>query len=92
MTYDNQAVLVLRMHAPLGWEQNRPGGCRCLCGIYHRGDTGPAIAGGCTAAAEPGLLLRIEAPDNCLGPLPVCRPCYATLVPLTDYEHDGTDR
>lgn len=87
-----QATLVLQMHAALGWEQRRPGGCRCLCGIYHRDDNGPAIAGGCTAAAEPGLLLRIESPDHRLGPLPVCRRCYISLIPLTDYEHEATDR
>nr|WP_272920291.1 DUF6372 family protein [Streptomyces sp. SID5473] len=62
----------------LDWEQNRPGGCRCLCAIFHR----LPGATGCTTAAEPGLLLRVETPAETSGPLPVCIGCYTALAPL----------
>ncbi|MEV4438056.1 DUF6372 family protein [Streptomyces sp. NPDC049577] len=79
---------VLALHRPVlfGWEQHRPGGCRCLCGLYHRESPGPVTAGGCTAAGEPGLLLRIDTPGKSSGPLPLCRPCYTALSSLAGAE------
>ncbi|MGD6765972.1 DUF6372 family protein [Streptomyces sp. BH097] len=68
-------VLTVALPVLLDWEQHRPGGCRCLCPIFHR----TRAPGGCTAAAEPGLLIRVETPEDSHGPLPVCRPCYTSL-------------
>jgi len=67
------------------WEQHRPGGCRCVCALYHRGP------GTCTAAAEPGHLLRVVTPGtephgspaDITDPLPVCAPCYTALASLS---------
>lgn len=73
-------LLVLRLAAAFRWEQHRPGGCRCLCGLYHREAPGLLVAGGCTTAGEPGLLLRVEASGEASEPLPVCRSCYDALV------------
>ncbi|MEU3356143.1 DUF6372 family protein [Streptomyces sp. NPDC037389] len=82
-------VLVLQLAALFRWEQHQPGGCRCLCGLYHRETPGPFGASGCTAAGEPGLLLRVEAPGESSEPLPVCRSCYGILARLADAsEHD----
>ncbi|MBZ6474999.1 DUF6372 family protein [Streptomyces griseocarneus] len=49
---------MLHLAALFRWEQHETGGCRCLCGPYHLESPGPAVAGGCTAAGEPGLLKR----------------------------------
>ncbi|MEU1826644.1 DUF6372 family protein [Streptomyces abikoensis] len=82
-------LLVLHLAALFQWEQHQPGGCRCLCGLYHRESLGPAAAGGCTAAGEPGLLIRVETPGESSDPLPVCRACYTALAPLASAEeHD----
>ncbi|MGP9023185.1 DUF6372 family protein (plasmid) [Streptomyces sp. BR1] len=70
-------VLAVRMPMLVEWEQDRPGGCRCLCGLFHR-ET--ARANGCVSAAEPGLLVRVETPDDSAGPLPVCAYCYSQLA------------
>ncbi|MEU2854552.1 DUF6372 family protein [Streptomyces syringium] len=79
-------VLVLQLAALFQWEQHQPGGCRCLCGLYHRESLGRA-GGGCTTAGEPGLLIRIETPaGESSEPLPVCRSCYTALAPLSDAE------
>ncbi|MFD4555283.1 DUF6372 family protein [Streptomyces sp. NPDC058469] len=67
------------------WEQHRPGGCRCVCALYHQG------SGTCTAAAEPGHLLRVvtpgveqhSSPADITDALPVCGPCYTALAPLS---------
>lgn len=67
------------------WEQHRPGGCRCVCRLYHDGE------GACTAAAEPGRLLRVVTPGvedrghttDITEALPVCSPCYTALAPLS---------
>lgn len=66
------------------WEQHRPGGCRCVCALYHLGE------GACTAAAEPGHLLRVVTPGversgsrtDITEALPLCGPCYEALTPL----------
>jgi hypothetical protein len=73
----------------VGWQQERPGGCRCLCSWNHRTiaevlDNPQPPAPGCPAAAEPGLLLRIETPDRFSGPRPVCAACYDALVPRAE--------
>ncbi|KUF17388.1 hypothetical protein AT728_16435 [Streptomyces silvensis] len=67
------------------WQQHRPGGCRCVCRMYHRGE------GVCTAAAEPGFLLRVVSPNNPhQGPgeiteaLVLCAPCYAAIRPFAE--------
>ncbi|MGW7268257.1 DUF6372 family protein [Streptomyces sp. NPDC054842] len=60
----------------LEWQQHRPGGCRCLCAIFHHAPG----ATGCAAAAEPGLLIRVETAEESRGPLPVCSPCYTALA------------
>ncbi|MFF3775615.1 DUF6372 family protein [Streptomyces sp. NPDC002232] len=72
------------------WEQHRPGGCRCVCGIYHGG------SGTCSAAAEPGRLLRVVTrpelesfgPADITAPLPLCDACYIALAPLSEPEGD----
>ncbi|WP_374987159.1 DUF6372 family protein [Streptomyces fradiae] len=72
------------------WEQHRPGGCRCVCRMYHGGD------GTCLAAAEPGRLLRVitrpVAGDgraaDVTDPLPLCGACYTALAPLSEPEGD----
>ncbi|UGT58798.1 DUF6372 family protein [Nocardia asteroides] len=82
-------ILTVTVPAALTWTQHAGGGCRCLCPIYHRGVGTDA----CTAAAEPGLLIRLEVPDapdqvhqvpGADAPLPVCARCYRWLaVPTT---------
>src|SRR5690606_6672954 len=49
-------VLYLTKTWMFTWEQHRPGGCRCVCALYHQGP------GACTAAADPGRLLRVVTP------------------------------
>lgn len=76
---ETNPVLTVRPTAMFGWEQHRPGGCRCVCALYHRGDddSGPAV---CLAAAELGLPIRVEADGQVTGPLPVCRRCYKAMA------------
>ncbi|MEV6357909.1 DUF6372 family protein [Streptomyces hydrogenans] len=70
------------------WEQHRPGGCRCVCRVYH-GESGT-----CLEAAEPGRLLRVitrpVAGDgratDVTDPLPLCDACYTALAPLSEPE------
>ncbi|MFE3279884.1 DUF6372 family protein [Nocardia sp. NPDC059239] len=62
----------------VSWEQHRPGGCRCVCAFYHPGD-GEST---CLAAAEPGLLIRVEADGETIGPLTLCRYCYNAIADL----------
>ncbi|MCX4411617.1 hypothetical protein OG840_61745 [Streptomyces sp. NBC_01764] len=78
-------VLYLTMTLLFTWEQHRPGGCRCVCRIYHHGD------GTCSAAAEPGRLLRVvapatlrQSPPDITDALPVCAPCYTAVAPLSE--------
>lgn len=60
------------------WEQHRPGGCRCVCRMYHSGQ------GTCAEAADPGHLLRVVTPGieehghpaDITDSLPVCAPCW----------------
>jgi hypothetical protein len=67
------------------WEQHRPGGCRCVCRIYHVGE------GTCLAAADPGHLLRVVTPGtephassaDITEPLPLCAACYTAIGPLS---------
>lgn len=73
-----EPILTLRLPVLLDWEQNRPGGCRCLCAIFHH----LPGATGCTTAAQPGLLLRVETPTETSRPMPVCIVCYTALTPL----------
>lgn len=81
-------VLVLRRSHLFRWEQHRGGGCRCLCAMWHREVPGTLTAGGCPAPAEPGLLLRVEAPGESSGVLPVCADCYIALTPHTEPDGD----
>lgn len=78
-------VLYLTKPVLFTWEQHRPGGCRCVCRLYHGAD------GVCMAAAEPGRLLRVVAPGTPLqgraditDALAVCAPCYTALTPLSE--------
>ncbi|MEV6101836.1 DUF6372 family protein [Nocardia sp. NPDC051981] len=34
----------------------------------------------CLAGAEPGLLIRVEADGETIGPLTVCRRCYDAIA------------
>ncbi|WP_331758552.1 hypothetical protein OG225_40795 (plasmid) [Nocardia sp. NBC_01377] len=78
-------ILAVRVPVAMAWTQHARGGCRCLCGIYHRG----VGTGGCLNAAEPGLLITLEVTDDPAdaprvpgadGPLPVCAWCYHLLA------------
>jgi hypothetical protein len=79
-------VLFLKRAGLFTWEQHRPGGCRCICRLYHEGE------GVCVAAAEPGCLLRVVTPGapeqdreaEITDALPVCVCCYAALAPLSE--------
>lgn len=77
-------VLYLKQEVLFTWEQHAPGGCRCVCSIYHYGE------GTCTAAAEPGRLLRAVTPSNAFSQgditdaLPLCAACYNAIAPLAD--------
>lgn len=78
-------VLYLRQTWTFTWEQYRPGGCRCVCRIYHGGN------GTCTAAAEPGHMLRVitsGAPGrgraSITDVLVLCASCYAAVAPLSE--------
>ncbi|MFI9214284.1 DUF6372 family protein [Streptomyces sp. NPDC053253] len=73
-------LLTLRLHFLFSWEQTRPGGCRCVCRLFHN----IPGTGVCLAAAEPGLLLRVETATETGGPWPVCRDCYTMLAPLAE--------
>ncbi|WP_442913300.1 DUF6372 family protein [Kribbella sp. CA-293567] len=72
------------MEALLSWEQHQPGGCRCVCQLYHDDP------GTCPAAAEPGRLLRIVALGAVMGTsrhqrcLPLCVACYNAIAPRAD--------
>ncbi|MFF2088632.1 DUF6372 family protein [Nocardia sp. NPDC058176] len=88
--FEHSPILTVPVPVARMWNQDLPGGCRCLCQIYHRG----VGVGGCTRAAEPGLLIRLEvterdatAPDLAADldrPMPVCGCCYRLLaVPNT---------
>ncbi|TJZ41189.1 hypothetical protein FCH28_37520 [Streptomyces piniterrae] len=70
-------ILTIELAAAFRWEQHRPGGCRCLCGLLHQEATPGAT--GCTAAGEPGLLIR-ATPAEQGSPLPVCLSCYEVLA------------
>lgn len=83
---DEWPVRVLRLAAAFHWEQHAPGGCRCLCGLYHRPATGPAIPAGCTAAGEPGHFLVLETPQEAIGPMPICSSCHTELGPYATTE------
>ncbi|MGW5317823.1 DUF6372 family protein [Nocardia thailandica] len=75
-------ILTVAVPAALTWTQHAPGGCRCLCQIYHRGVGGRS----CVSAAEPGLLITLEVPADAPpvpgadAPLPVCAACYRLLA------------
>ncbi|MFF4173668.1 DUF6372 family protein [Streptomyces sp. NPDC001744] len=79
-------VLYLTMVWLFTWQQHRPGGCRCVCRFYHSGE------GTCSAAAEPGRLLRVvtpgterhSSPADITDALPVCASCYTALAPLSE--------
>ncbi|MFH8294944.1 DUF6372 family protein [Streptomyces sp. NPDC018059] len=79
----DRPVLYLTKTWMITWEQRRPGGCRCLCRLYHQGGST------CTAAADPGHPLRVVSPETThLGSaeiseaLVLCAPCYAAITPL----------
>ncbi|MET8178955.1 DUF6372 family protein [Streptomyces sp. NPDC005336] len=42
-------ILTIELAAAFRWEQHRPGGCRCLCGLYH---SPPAPTGATGGPAE----------------------------------------
>jgi hypothetical protein len=75
-------VLFLTREAIFGWKQYEPGGCRCVCALYHRGKSA------CLSAAEPGRLLRTVTPTNAISaadisePLPLCVACYDAIAPM----------
>jgi hypothetical protein len=76
-------VLYLTMRWLFTWEQRRPGGCRCVCRLYHQG------TGACTAPAEPGHLCRVvtsgEGPTaDITDVLVLCVPCYDALSRVDD--------
>jgi hypothetical protein len=73
-------VLTIRLAWMVSWQQGQPGGCRCLCRLFHN----TPGTGVCLAAAEPGLLIRVVAGSRSDGPLTVCRDCYTMLAPLAD--------
>lgn len=75
---DPLEVLTVHLPALVTWEQHDGGGCRCCCSLYHRDRSTSGIST-CTAAAEPGLLITLDAGDEARGPLPVCRRCYTAL-------------
>ncbi|MEU2078608.1 DUF6372 family protein [Streptomyces sp. NPDC013489] len=84
-------VLYLTQTWLFTWQQHRPGGCRCVCRFYHPGEGTM-----CTAAAEPGLLLRVvSAEDPFHGPgeiteaLPLCAGCYTAIAPLSEPPQPG---
>lgn len=89
-------VLYLTQAAMFTWEQHAPGGCRCVCRLYHDAD-GVGRGGVCLEPAEPGRLLRVVTPASPWGPaditdpLPVCATCYRALAPLASTE-PGTQR
>ncbi|WP_459963993.1 DUF6372 family protein [Nocardia sp. IFM 10818] len=71
-------ILTVRPWALFSWQQHRPGGCRCICAFYHPSGAEQST---CLSAAEPGLLIRVEAEDGHTEvPLPVCRPCYTAIA------------
>lgn len=76
-------VLYLTQVAMFTWEQHAPGGCRCVCRLYHDGDRGT-----CLEAAEPGRLLRVITQASAWGPaditepLQICAACYTAITPL----------
>ncbi|MGW2110707.1 DUF6372 family protein [Streptomyces sp. NPDC001948] len=79
-TFDTESlppILTIRVNAMFTWEQHKPGGCRCLCAVFHRSQNAPA----CTGPGEPGMLIRVEAPRETSTPMPVCLGCYHQLVP-----------
>uniref|UniRef100_A0AAU2JZ71 Uncharacterized protein n=1 Tax=Streptomyces sp. NBC_00049 TaxID=2903617 RepID=A0AAU2JZ71_9ACTN len=73
-------ALTLRARFLVSWEQTRTDGCRCVCRLFHN----TLGTGVCMAAAEPGLLLRVETDTASEGPWPVCRSCYTMLAPLSE--------
>ncbi|MFI7020173.1 DUF6372 family protein [Streptomyces sp. NPDC050164] len=82
---EHRPVLFLKKPVLMTWEQHRPGGCRCVCRLYHSGDLT------CSAAAEPGLLLRViasagsfQGAGDITDALPLCAPCYAAITPLAE--------
>lgn len=82
-------VLYLTQPATFTWEQHAPGGCRCVCRLYHDGQ------GACLEAAEPGRLLRVVTPDSAWGPaditepLQICATCYTAIAPLASTQASG---
>ncbi|MFC7987247.1 DUF6372 family protein [Streptomyces sp. NPDC057336] len=79
-TFDTESlppILTVRLPAMFAWEQDRPGGCRCACALFHNSKMVPT----CTSPAEPGLLIRVETPAETSAPLPVCLGCYHQLAP-----------
>lgn len=74
-------VLYVTQMALYTWQQHAPGGCRCVCGLYHEGQ------GVCLEPAEPGHFLRVVAPANPVMPgdiselLQICAACYAAIAP-----------
>lgn len=86
MSDATEPVLTLRLPFLFGWEQHQPGGCRCLCRLYHN----TKDSGACLLAAVPGLLIRVEAGTQSQGPLPVCRSCYTLLAPLANSYGEST--
>lgn len=82
----SEPTLPLRLPFLVSWEQDRTGGCRCLCALFH-GTTAAGWPPACMSAAEAGLLIRAASPAGVHGPWPVCRACYTSVAPLS--EQDG---
>lgn len=83
MSSETHPVLTIRLRFFFAWEQHRPGGCRCVCRMYHAAPDG----GVCMEAADPGLLIQVASDSfKTEGPVPVCRDCYTALAPLAELE------
>ena len=77
-------VLYLTQRFLFLWDQHAPGGCRCVCRMYHCG------SGTCQAPAEPGRLLRVikvahpGVPGDITDGLALCAACYTAIAPLNE--------
>jgi hypothetical protein len=85
-------VLYLTQVATITWEQHAPGGCRCVCRLYHDGDQGT-----CLESAEPGRLLRVVTqasawgPADITDPLQICAACYTAIAPRASTHASADD-
>ncbi|UJV47313.1 DUF6372 family protein [Streptomyces sp. AMCC400023] len=69
-------ILTVDLPAMYEWEPDQPGGCRCACAVFHQSK----MVAACTSPGQPGLLIRVQTPDQTSRPLPVCIGCYNELA------------